>query len=68
VASNWGQHITLASNGAKIDQQSVDVVLIKLWAAVKFNVHCPTKRWHHYIYNKIGPFNSNATKNKYWPD
>lgn len=47
VASNWGQHTTLAKYGAKEAQQSVAVVLTKLSAAEKFNVHKPER------YNKI---------------
>lgn len=33
--------MTLARNGAKADQQSTDVVLSKLLAAVKFNLQSP---------------------------
>ena len=41
VASNWGQHITLARNGAKTSQQSIAATLIKLSAVVKFKVQSP---------------------------
>jgi hypothetical protein len=41
VASNCGQQITLARNGAKADQQSIAVIPIKLSAAEKFNIQSP---------------------------
>ena len=43
MASNWGQHITLARNGAKTSQQSIAVTLIKLSAVVKFKVQSPAR-------------------------
>lgn len=43
LASNWGQHTTLARNGASEDQQSVAVVLKILSAAEKLNAQCPEK-------------------------
>lgn len=41
VASSWGQHITLANNGANTVQQLCEVVWIKLSEAVKFNEQSP---------------------------
>lgn len=41
VASNWGQHITLANNGANTVQQLCEVVWIKLSDAVKFSEQSP---------------------------
>lgn len=42
-ASSWGQHMTLASNGAKTVQQLCEVVWIKLSEAVKFSEQSPER-------------------------
>jgi len=41
VASNWGQHTTLAKYSAKEAQESVVVMLITLSEAEMFNVQSP---------------------------
>ena len=43
AASSWGQHMTLANNGAKTVQQLCDVVWIKLSEAVKLSEQSPER-------------------------